>query len=198
MECALAAYFTHKSQRVATTPYDNPKNPMTSAEMLSLAVLALCVLAAVLTAMAALIAHRAAGAARAAHTATALLLRQMEVHEAVAAASAVQREAEHAQRVAAELSRAYGLLGLFTDALGGTDMQQSQRMADSKADLAGEIATHAQEFVSSSHHTLDEAAPQEIDRAVHGFHKALAEVRALREDVEREQAAVERQRSKLG
>ncbi|WP_394790262.1 hypothetical protein [Rhodoferax sp.] len=170
---------------------------MTTAEVFSLAATVICLLCLALAAMAAYVARRAAGAARDAQTATALLLRQQEVHEAVAAASAVQREAEHAQRLAAELSRAYGLLGLFADSFGDIDMQQSQQMADTKADLAGEIANHAQEFVSSSHHQLDEAPPQEIDRAVHGFHKALAEVRAMREDVEREQAAVERQRTSL-
>lgn len=170
---------------------------MTTADVFSLAATLICLLCLALASMAAYVARRAAGAASQAQMSTAHLLRQMEVHEAVAAAGAVQREAEHAQRLAAELSRAYGLLGLFADSFGDTDMQQSQRMADTKADLAGEIANHAQKFVSSSHHQLDEAAPQEIDRAVNNFHKALAEVRVLREEVEREQAVVERKRNGL-
>jgi hypothetical protein len=166
---------------------------MTTAHVFTLIALVLCFLGTVACALLAYMAYRAAGTARADQRATADMLRDMEVRMAVAAASAVQAEAVHAQRLAAELSRAYGLLGLFSSTFGNTDMQESQKMADSKADLAGEIATQAQEFVNSRS-DLYVVPHQDIDRAAANFQKALNEVRALREDVEREQADVERQR----
>jgi hypothetical protein len=163
---------------------------MSNSALLSLAAALVCAVIGLFTAFAGLIAHKAAKAASAASMACERMLRLMEVREAVAAASAVQMEAERAQQQAAELSRAYGLMGLFTTS-GELDAHQSQLAADAKADLAGEIAAHAQRFIHARNE-LEEKPVHDIDRSLTEFQHALTEIRRLRKEVEEEQATVAR------
>ncbi|WP_295957989.1 hypothetical protein [Rhodoferax sp.] len=169
---------------------------MTITQIFAVVAVALCFVGMVLAAMAALIAHRAARAATAAHHATAQLLREFEVRSAVSAASAVLAEATRAQQQANELSRAYGMLALFSRTFGEAEMQKSQEMADSQADLAGAIATQAKAFVAA-HRDVSDPTPENLDKAVNDFEKALVAVRSMRAEVERELEGVESQRGEL-
>jgi hypothetical protein len=169
---------------------------MTITQIFAVVAVVLCFLGMLASAMTALIAHRAAKAATAAHQATAQLLREFEVRAAVSTASAVLAEATRAQQQANELSRAYGLLALFSRNFGEAEMQKSQEMADSQADLAGEIASQAQKFVAS-HRDISDPTPENLDQAVADFQKALVAVRSMRADVERELEGVESQRGEL-
>lgn len=163
---------------------------MSNSAILSLVSALICAIIGLFTAFAGLIAHKAAKAASAASMACERMLRLMEIREAVAAASAVHMEAERAQQQASELSRAYGLMGLFTTA-GEQDSHQSQLAADAKADLAGEIAAHAQRFIQSRSE-LEETPVHDIDRSLTEFQHALSEIRRLRKEVEEEQASIAR------
>jgi hypothetical protein len=169
---------------------------MTITQIFALVAVVLCFLGMLAAAMSALIAHRAARAATAAQHATAQLLREFEVRAAVSTASAVLAEATRAQQQANELSRAYGMLGLFSRNFGEAEMQKSQELADNQANLAGTIATQAKEFVAS-HRDLTDPTPENLDKAVNEFEKALVAVRTMRAEVERELEGVESQRGEL-
>nr|WP_315245917.1 hypothetical protein [uncultured Albidiferax sp.] len=169
---------------------------MTITQIFALVAVVLCFLGMLAAAMSALIAHRAARAATAAEHATAQLLREFEVRAAVSTASAVLAEATRAQQQANELSRAYGMLGLFSRNFGEAEMQKSQELADNQANLAGTIATQAKEFVAS-HRDLTDPTPENLDKAVNEFEKALVAVRTMRAEVERELEGVESQRGEL-
>jgi hypothetical protein len=169
---------------------------MTIIQIFAVVAVVLCFMGFVLAGMAALIAHRAARAATAAHHATAQLLREFEVRTAVSTASAVLAEATRAQQQANELSRAYGMLALFSRSFGQAEMQKSQEMADNQADLAGEIASQAQKFMAS-HRDVGDTTPENLDKAVLDFQQALVAVRSMRAEVERELEGVESQRGEL-
>jgi hypothetical protein len=169
---------------------------MTITQIFALVAVVLCFLGMLAAAMSALIAHRAARAATAAQHATAQLLREFEVRAAVSTASAVLAEATRAQQQANELSRAYGMLGLFSRNFGEAEMQKSQELADNQANLAGTIATQAKAFVAS-HRDLTDPTPENLDKAVNEFEKALVAVRTMRAEVERELEGVESQRGEL-
>lgn len=169
---------------------------MTITQIFAVVAVLLCFGGMVLAAMAALIAHRAARAASAAHHATAQLLREFEVRAAVSTASAVLGEATRAQQQANELSRAYGMLALFSRNFGEAEMQKSQAMAENQAHLAGEIASQAKDFVAA-HRDVGDPTPENLDKAVDDFQKALVAVRSMRAEVERELEGVESQRGEL-
>lgn len=169
---------------------------MTITQIFAVVAVVLCFLGMLASAMAALVAHRAARAAAVAHHATAQLLREFEVRAAVVTASAVLAEATRAQQQANELSRAYGMLALFSRNFGEAQMQKSQELADSQADLAGAIATQAKEFVAA-HRDISDPTPENLDKAVDDFQKALVAVRSMRVEVERELEGVESQRGAL-
>jgi hypothetical protein len=164
---------------------------MSNSALLSLAATLVCAVIGLFTAFAGLIAHKAAKAASNASMACERMLRLMEVREAVAAAGAVQMEAERAQHQASELSRAYGLMGLYSSTKDDTDVHQLQLAADAKADLAGEIAAHAQRFIAARN-DLEETPVHDIDRSLTEFQHALSEIRRLRKEVEEEQSNVAR------
>ncbi len=169
---------------------------MTITQIFAVVAVVLCFLGMLASAITAWIAHRAAKAATAAHHATAQLLHEFEVRAAVSTASAVLAEATRAQQQANELSRAYGMLALFSRNFGEAEMQKSQEMADSQADLAGAIAAQAKEFVAA-HRDLNDPTPENLDKAVTEFQQALVAVRSMRADVERELEGVESQRGEL-
>ncbi len=169
---------------------------MTVSQVFAAVAVLFCFVGMVLAAMAALVAHRAAKAASAAHRATAQLLHEFEVRAAVSTASTVLAEATRAQQQANELSRAYGMLAMFSRNFGEAGIQKSQEMADKQASLAGQIATQAKEFVSA-HRDVGDPTPENLDKAVDDFQKALTAVRSMRADVERELEGVESQRGEL-
>lgn len=169
---------------------------MTITQIFAVVAVVLCFLGMLAAALSALIAHRAARAATAAHRATAQLLHEFEVRAAVSTASAVLAEATRAQQQANELSRAYGMLALFSRNFGEAEMQKSQEMADSQAHLAGTIASQAKEFVAA-HRDVTDPTPENLDKAVNDFEKALVAVRTMRAEVERELEGVESQRGEL-
>ena len=169
---------------------------MTLTQIFAVVAVVLCFLGMLAAALSALIAHRAARAATAAHRATAQLLHEFEVRAAVSTASAVLAEATRAQQQANELSRAYGMLALFSRNFGEAEMQKSQELADSQANLAGAIATQAKEFVAA-HRDVTDPTPENLDKAVNDFEKALVAVRTMRVEVERELEGVESQRGEL-
>jgi L-fucose isomerase-like protein len=88
------------------------------------------------------------------------------------------------------------MLALFSRTFGEAEMQKSQEMADSQADLAGAIATQAKAFVAA-HRDVSDPTPENLDKAVNDFEKALVAVRSMRAEVERELEGVESQRGEL-
>jgi hypothetical protein len=90
------------------------------------------------------------------------------------------------------LKIAYRTLSTYAGQAGGSRQSLYDKAVDEKLKYVAELSEHAKLFANNAG-KLDNSPPEETDRVQVRLSSALTEIRALREDIERELAGVEGQ-----
>ena len=143
-------------------------------------------------AFAAVAAFRSAGSARDAYEATQVFEKRSALRQLMVTASEVLVEGRRAESRGAELKLAYRTLSIFAGAFGGSAERECLANTDKKLDEVTRLSEYAKPFTCDQaqlmNGPLDEIISRETKMA-----QVLAQVRAMREDLEREHASVEGQ-----
>ena len=153
---------------------------------------AAAVVSAVGGAFAAMAAFRSAESARVAQQAAATAEHRAALRQIGITATEVLIEAERITSRSNDLKLAYRTLFVFAGASGGSRQNLYDSAVDEKLKHASELSDYAKLFVAA-YGKLDNAPPEETDRVQVRLSNTLTEIRALREDLERELSGVEGQ-----
>lgn len=153
---------------------------------------AAAVVSAVGGAFAAIAAFRSADSARVAQQAAATAELRAALRQIGVTATEVLIEAERIASRGDDLKIAYRSLFIFAGQVGGSREALYDSAVDEKMKHATELSEYSKLFASNTG-KLDSAPPEEIDRIQVRLSSILTEIRALREDIEREISGVEGQ-----
>lgn len=141
---------------------------------------------------AALAAFRSAASARATQQSAAAAEHRAALRQIGQTATEVVIEGQRVAERANYLKSAYGSLFVFAGQSGGSRQARYDLAVDEKIKRASDLCDYAKVFTSISG-KLDDAPPEETDRVQTNLSSALTEIRALREDLERELAGADGQ-----
>ncbi len=150
------------------------------------------VASAVGTVLATLAAFRSAGSAQSAQDAAAESERRFAVRELCLAAGEVLIEFLRVEARAIDAKQAYTTLFVFSGGSGGSRKGVYISAVEEKVKVATELRDHANLFVSPAE-SITAGPLGEIDRIHTKLMGSLTQMRALREDLEREYGSVEGQ-----
>ena len=150
------------------------------------------VVSAVGGAFAAIAAFRAAGFARDAHEAAQVSEKRGALRQLTITSNEVLVEAKRAESRATDLKLAYRTLAVFSGASGGSRENLYVTEIDKRLVNVASLSEAAKPF-SSGQDSLMNGPAEEISRRETKMAQLLTNVRAIREDLEREHASVEAQ-----
>lgn len=150
------------------------------------------VVSAVGGAFAAVAAFRSAASAREAQDSAEEAQRRVALREVVATAAQVSIENQRAQGRIQELTLAYNSLSVFSGSSENSGIQLAEASATAKANRALQLLEYSKLFAAGAA-SLEFAPSADIDRVQVRLSSGLLEVRAIREDLEREHSFIERQ-----
>lgn len=150
------------------------------------------VASAVGTALATLAAFRSAGSAQRAQKTADETERRFTLRQLYSTAAEVVIEFRRVEARSIETKRAYSDLFTFSGGSGGSRKALYLARVDEMQKIATELRDHAQLFASPTDSTCN-APIDELDRIMAKLASSLAQMRAYREDLEREHASVEAQ-----
>lgn len=143
-------------------------------------------------AFAAFAAFRSADSAKVAQQAATAAEHRAALRQIGITATEILIEVERFASRGSDLKIAYRTLSTFAGQAGGSRQSIYDKAVDEKLKYVAELSEHAKLFANNAG-KLDNAPPKETDRVQVRLSSALTEIRALREDIERELAGVEGQ-----
>ncbi|MFI3120718.1 MAG: hypothetical protein QX203_12155 [Methylococcaceae bacterium] len=153
---------------------------------------AAAVVSAVGGAFAALAAFRSADSARVTQRAAEAAEHRVALRQIGTTATEVFIEKERITSRGTNLKMAYQTLFAFAGQLGGSRKNFYESAVDEKVQHASKLGEYAKLFTTAAE-KLDGTPPEETDRVQVRLSNSLTEIRALREDLERELSGVEGQ-----
>ena len=150
------------------------------------------VVSAVGGAFAAVAAFRSAGSARDAYEAAQVFEKRSALRQLTVTASEVLVEGRRAESRCVELKLAYRTLSVFAGAAGGSAERECLANVDKKLEEVTKLLEYAKPFASDRDSLMNGPLDEIISRETKML-QVLTQVRAMREDLEREHASVEGQ-----